>query len=59
MNELKPCPFCGGTPIPIVDDETETKFGIKCFKCGGCIFPEKRTLDKAEIAWNRRRNNEN
>ena len=57
MNEtLKPCPFCGGMPIAVVDDETEGDFGVKCFVCGGCIYPEKKTLDEAIEIWNRRAN---
>lgn len=54
MSELKPCPFCGKTAYPIVDDETETKFGVKCFNCGGAIDPEYGELDDAFEAWNRR-----
>ncbi len=54
MMKLKRCPFCGGVPIEVVDDETEEKYGVKCFSCGGCIYPEKDTLDDAIEAWNRR-----
>lgn len=54
MGLLKPCPFCGKIPLPVVDDETETLFGVKCFYCGGAIFPEKETLQDAVDAWNRR-----
>lgn len=51
-NCLKPC-RCGGHPQAVVDDETETKFGVKCFDCGASIFPEKETLEEAVEAWNR------
>jgi len=51
---LKQCPFCGKYPQTVVDDETEEKFGVKCFNCGGAIYPEKDTLDEAIEAWNRR-----
>lgn len=51
-NRLKPC-RCGGHPQAVVDDETETKFGVKCFDCGASIFPEKETLEEAIEAWNR------
>ena len=54
MSELKPCPFCGKYPQTVVDDETEEKFGVKCFSCGGGISPEKTTLIDAIEAWNRR-----
>lgn len=52
--KLKPCPFCGGKAIPVVDDETEDFFGVKCFACGGSIQAEKESLDEAIEAWNRR-----
>lgn len=51
-NRLLPC-RCGGHPQAVVDDETETKFGVKCFDCGASIFPEKETLEEAIEAWNR------
>ena len=54
MDKLKPCPFCGKTAHTTVDDETVTKFGVKCFSCGGAIEPEYRELDDAIDAWNRR-----
>lgn len=54
MCDLRPCPFCGKMPVPVVDEETETLFGIKCFYCGGAISPEKETLQDAVEAWNRR-----
>ena len=54
MNGLKPCPFCGKYPQAVMDDETEEKFGVKCFNCGGSIYPEKETLQEAIEAWNRR-----
>lgn len=57
--KLKPCPFCGSKrAVTIVDDETEERFGVKCFDCGGCIYPEKMTLEKAIEAWNRRAEDE-
>jgi len=56
-NELKPCPFCGNIdPLVVMDDETETLFGICCFKCEAAIkavFVERKD---AEDAWNRRVN---
>ena len=55
-NVIRPCPFCGKTPVTVVDDETEEKFGVKCFNCGGSIYPEKETLAEAIEAWNRRMN---
>ncbi len=58
MDKLKSCPFCGENAVVVVDDETESLFGVKCFHCGGAIEPEKETLDEAKQAWNRRYNNE-
>ena len=55
-NVIRSCPFCGKTPVTVVDDETEEKFGVKCFNCGGSIYPEKETLAEAIEAWNRRMN---
>lgn len=51
MNELKPCPFCGGKAAFIAGART-----IKCKYCGGafiCTNPLITTLEIAE-AWNRR-----
>ena len=53
-SKLKKCPFCGKYPQTVADDETEEKFGVKCFNCGCAIYPEKDTLDEAIEAWNRR-----
>ena len=59
MSKLKKCPFCGKYPQTVVDDETEEKFGVKCFNCGGAIYPEKDTLDEAIEAWNNRAGEQN
>lgn len=53
--QLKPCPFCGGAAMTVIDHETESKFGVKCFNCGGGIFAEKETLQEAVDAWNARK----
>lgn len=55
MNELKPCPFCGGEPR-IIEHEFEgvsNTFGIKC-KCGAQSFQFWETIDDAIEQWNRR-----
>ena len=55
MRDLKPCPFCGNkNPQTVVDDETETKFGVCCFKCEAQISATFEERDEAEVAWNRR-----
>ena len=59
MSKLKKCPFCGKYPQTVADDETEEKFGVKCFNCGGAIYPEKDTLDEAIEAWNKRAGEQN
>ena len=57
--KLKQCPFCGSKrAVTIVDDETEERFGVKCFSCGGMIDTEKYTLQEAIEAWNRRARDE-
>lgn len=53
--QLKPCPFCGGAAKTVVDDETESKYGVKCAFCGAGIFAEKETLHEAVDAWNARK----
>ena len=53
MNELKPCPFCGGTDLYIDGGEFLQDFEVRCVKCGGrvCYFATKA---EALAAWNRR-----
>lgn len=74
MNELKPCPFCGGKPR--IRDTGKDKLSywvvdkmrivmVECRKCWamGGIFPTKNGVKKAKEdaikAWNRRANDEN
>lgn len=58
-NKLKPCPFCGNkNPQTVVDDETETLFGVCCFKCAAQISATFEDRGDAEGAWNRRANDE-
>lgn len=56
MENLKPCPFCGGeaeTDFGFEDHDTKTYFYVVCLKCGaeaiGC-----KTKAEAIAAWNRR-----
>lgn len=56
MNELKPCPFCGGEAAFL--GETRS---IKCKSCGGafiCTNPVITFMEVAE-AWNNRTNDKN
>ena len=56
MNEVKPCPFCGGKACLVVDPSLHPRYryyGIKCTECG----IETKFYFKAEFAveeWNRR-----
>ena len=62
MTELKPCPFCGGTPN-LITDRAYHAIGVFCSLCSGRVetigYPEERdSEDLAEQcivnAWNRR-----
>ena len=53
MEELKPCPFCGGRPMPI---ETHAGYGfVQCSSCG-CAMGEDDSKTPEELTedWNRR-----
>lgn len=54
MDELKPCPFCGGEAAFISDTRT-----IKCKCCGGAFICTNPLIGYSEVAqaWNRRDNN--
>lgn len=49
--ELKPCPFCGGTPI--VSGCDDTLWSVICKKCAASI-DYNETKQEAIEAWNRR-----
>lgn len=58
MNELKPCPFCGGeaylvelTPTQY-NDQHSTYYSVGCIDCGIGFY--ENTEDEATAAWNRR-----
>ena len=56
MDELKPCPFCGGLQIELISSinwDGEPIFYIHCDGCG-CSGPTTLTIDSAIAAWNRR-----
>lgn len=56
--ELKPCPFCGGTKIGIRDenDEADGMIWAYCKECGA-MGEWDYTLQKAAEHWNRRADN--
>lgn len=54
MNEIKPCPFCGGK-AQVIRLDIDREFYIKCLKCKveqGHLYKSERS---ATIAWNRRK----
>jgi Lar family restriction alleviation protein len=52
-NELKPCPFCGGTDIRVVAPNGNDDYWAQCTKC--CAESGVKTgRDAAIAAWNRR-----
>ena len=63
MDELRPCPFCGGDGSLSVGIEEKTVYG-SCWTCGargsGIRYknrPSVEDVEKAIRAWNRRVNN--
>ena len=63
IEELKPCPFCGGEAHISLPDDDWDGYCVGCDDCNvymglgfGCgLFP---TLEEATTAWNRRVNDE-
>ena len=60
MEELKPCPFCGGKANII---QSDISYSIRCSKCGVGIFRPRmgesewcafHTIKETTDAWNRR-----
>lgn len=60
-NELKPCPFCGGNNLAIVQHgggKNATHF-VKCKNCGAHgTWVNEYTKEQAILAWNTRPNQE-
>lgn len=69
-NELKPCPFCGGTAEIRMSsemvrfNESDNFYFVKCTACRmrgsryGCLdgYSKRERIEKAITAWNRRAN---
>lgn len=51
MEELKPCPFCGGKAI--INEYLNSLFWTRCVDCGAEI-QALSTVDDAKSEWNRR-----
>ena len=60
MDELKPCPFCGGEPTISAYYNTSTEWYLcSCSKCHiSQTGSEYRFLFEAIKAWNRRTNDD-
>lgn len=58
MAELKPCPFCGGTPELLIDEiaEDERRYLMHCENCDGMIERWFDDVGDSVTAWNRRAN---
>ncbi len=56
MNELKPCPFCGGEARIISHrfHELSNTYGVTCKICGSETRQFYRAEEDAVNAWNRR-----
>ena len=52
MAELKPCPFCGGKDLQVVNVYGEDYY-VDCQTCTTC-GPSADTYEEAIEAWNRR-----
>ena len=60
MNELKPCPFCGGNAWI---ERSQDKYYVKCLHTDKCYLvgraPQKYNVREAAVKmWNRRTVNE-
>ena len=53
MEELKPCPFCGGEAV-VCGYPSEQMVYVKCRECGACSFGCQANEEKAAAAWNTR-----
>ena len=62
MEELKPCPFCGGTRIEVYHNPNNKlryfgieQYNVSCVCCAAQLCRQKK--DEAIEAWNRRADN--
>lgn len=61
MDELKPCPFCGGEAYCCYE-ENRNRYTVKCFDCGATVsslkpqvfFANKYDMDDIVFKWNKR-----
>lgn len=60
MNELKPCPFCGGTDLHLESFSVCGADVIVCYDCLATFSQQEITCEEDLIeAWNRRANETN
>ena len=59
MNELKPCPFCGGTAtiMKVEIPEMRVFWRVECSDCGASTWYRMMKREYAVRAWNRRTEN--
>lgn len=62
MNKLKPCPFCGGTPIIERWSSGGLMYMVKCRNpdcpVPECGYPSGHNIKEVYAEWNRRAENE-
>lgn len=57
-DELKPCPFCGGSNIHVERDNDLGSY-ICCYDCLSSFWQQEACCEEDNIkAWNRRANND-
>ena len=54
MNELKPCPFCGGDDTVIEKDPLTGTYVVRCRNCQTIVWQYYAIREEAIEAWNRR-----
>ena len=54
MNNLKPCPFCGGEAEIVLDIEYKGDNAIECQNCGVLLSVCDEDIEPLIEAWNRR-----
>lgn len=52
--KLKPCPFCGGKVIVIIDGYADVGCWVKCENCGATAGQGSELHEEAIKAWDRR-----
>lgn len=53
--KLKPCPFCGGEEIEVVDGYADDGCWVTCLSCAAQTGAKPRSHKEAIQAWNTRK----